>query len=190
MTLFEQAVVFAAERHSGMRRKLDSAPYLLHPMEVALIASGMTDDEEVLAAAVLHDTVEDTDTSIEEIEARFGPRVAALVASETEDKRSGVPKNESWLIRKEESLETLKNADDPGVKYIWLADKLSNLRGIYRAKQEKCDEVWLLFNQHDPAKHAWYYRTIAKMLSELRGYGAWKEYAALIEKVFEGVPEG
>jgi myo-inositol-1(or 4)-monophosphatase len=190
MNLLEEAICFAVRAHAGTLRKDGETPYILHPMEAAAICGTLTADEAVLAAAVLHDTVEDTDVTPSEIRARFGERVAALVASETEDKRSGVPKNESWLIRKEESLETLKNADDPGVKYIWLADKLSNLRGIYRAKLEKGDEVWLLFNQHDPAKHAWYYRTIAKMLSELRGYGAWKEYAALIEKVFEGVPEG
>ena len=91
MGLFENAVRFAAERHSGTKRKSGTLPYLLHPMEVAVIVSSMTDDEEILAAAVLHDTVEDTDTTIGELEELFGPRVAGFVASETENKRPEIP---------------------------------------------------------------------------------------------------
>ena len=154
MTLFEEAVAFAVHKHSGMTRKLDGGPYILHPMEAALIASTMSRDEEVLAAAVLHDVVEDTDTELCDIEERFGPRVAALVASETEDKREGMPKSESWLIRKLESLRELESTNDSAVKILWLSDKLSNMRGIYTAWKVKGDEVWNSFNQKDPTKHA------------------------------------
>ena len=87
MTLFEEAVMFAVQAHSGMRRKKEEIPYILHPLEVATITSSMTTDERVLAAAVLHDTVEDTPVTIEEITEKFGKRVAELVSSETENKR-------------------------------------------------------------------------------------------------------
>ena len=176
MTLFEEAIRFAAEKHSGMTRKRESIPYILHPMEVATIAGTMSSDEEVLSAAMLHDTVEDTDTTLEEIRERFGPRVAALVASETEDKRPELAPEESWRIRKEESLEALRSAADPGVKVLWLGDKLSNMRSFYRAWKISGNAIWHSFHQKDPAQQAWYYRSIDEALSDLKSYEAWQEF--------------
>ena len=68
MELFEKALCFAAEKHSGQRRKRASPLYIFHPMEAALIVSTMTSDQNVLAAAVLHDTIEDAGVTAEEIE--------------------------------------------------------------------------------------------------------------------------
>lgn len=184
MSLFEKAIIFAAEKHGGSVRKINSAPYILHPIEAALIASRITFDDEVLAAVVLHDTVEDAGVSPDELLELFGERVALLVASETEDKRPGVPRNESWRTRKEESLEKLKNASDPGVKILWLSDKLSNMRGLYRASREFGPRVWEHFNQRDPAQHEWYYRTAAKYMSGLEDTEPYREYVSLIEAVF------
>ena len=189
MSLLDRAVEFAVEKHSGMHRKLDNSPYILHPMEVACIISRMTDDEEVLAAAMLHDTVEDTDATIEEIEELFGSRVAMLVASETEDKRPDIPRSESWAVRKEESLRELEKAKDPGVKMLWLGDKLSNMHSLYAVWKKRGGEVFSLFNQSDPAKQAKYYRRVGELLSSLRGYDEWKEYRWLVEKVFGEEPE-
>lgn len=87
--LYERAVMFAAAAHSGMTRKGSRIPYLSHPVEAAAIVAEMTDDEELIAAAVLHDVVEDTPVTSEEVEAFFGSRVAHYVACETEDKREG-----------------------------------------------------------------------------------------------------
>jgi len=187
MTLFEEAIRFAVKAHSGMTRKRESTPFILHPLEAATIVGTMTSDEEVLAAAVLHDTVEDTEATMEEIEALFGARVAALVASETENKRPDVPRSESWRIRKEESLLLLKNASDPGVKLLWLGDKLSNMRSFYRAWRIGGNAIWESFNQKDPAQQAWYYRAVDELLSEFRGYDAWQEYHHFVETIFEGV---
>lgn len=184
MDLFERAIAFASEMHSGDKRKVDSAPYILHPIEVALIVSSMTYDEEVLAAAVLHDTVEDTEATLEQIEELFGERTAKLVAAETEDKRPDTSKAESWRTRKEESLEVLKNADDIGVKYIWLGDKLSNLRGIRRCYMEQGDDIFQRFNQKEPSQHAWYYRSIRALLGELAEFAAFKELSVMIDDVF------
>ncbi len=186
MTEFEEAICFAVEAHSGVTRKRESTPYILHPLEAAVIVGTMTSDSEVLAAAVLHDTVEDTDTTIEEIEARFGLRVAALVASETENKYPGRPKSETWRIRKEEALAELEKASDPGVKLLWLGDKLSNMRSLYRGWKISGDAIWKNFNQRDPAQQAWYYRALTAALSELKGYEAWQELNELVETVFKG----
>ena len=187
MTLFDEAIRFAAEAHSGMTRKRESAPYILHPLEVATIVGTMTSDEEVLSAAVLHDTVEDTPVTIEEIEARFGKRVAELVATETENKHPEMPRNESWRLRKEESLEMLKNARDPGVKLMWLGDKLSNIRSFYRAWKIRGNSIWNSFNQKDPAQQAWYYRSVESLLDELKNYDAWQEFHFFVETIFKGV---
>ena len=184
MSLFEEAINFATAAHSGMYRKGSKTPYLLHPMEAAVIAGTMTDNEEIIAAALLHDTVEDAAVTIEEIRAKFGNRVAELVKSETENKREELPPDASWQIRKEESLEVLRRTNDLGVKMLWLSDKLSNMRSFYRQYQECGDALWQEFHQKDPNKQFWYYDTIATLLSDLKGFEAWKEYKRLINKVF------
>ena len=121
-----EAYHFAAAKHVGQRRKgVAAEPYVNHLTEVADLAARATGgaDAEVIVAAVLHDTVEDTDTTFEEIEARFGPRVAALVAEVTDDK--SLPKAE----RKQAQVEHAAHAS-PGAKIIKLADKTSNLRAM------------------------------------------------------------
>ena len=77
--MIEEAAEFAREAHRGMFRKGTEIPYIVHPIETAVIVASFTDDEEVIAAALLHDVVEDTDVTGEELEHRFGPRVAGLV---------------------------------------------------------------------------------------------------------------
>ncbi|MBQ1565097.1 MAG: bifunctional (p)ppGpp synthetase/guanosine-3',5'-bis(diphosphate) 3'-pyrophosphohydrolase [Clostridia bacterium] len=187
LTLFEEAICFAVRAHHGQVRKGEMIPYICHPMEVATICATVTADQEVLAAAVLHDTVEDTDTTIGEIRDRFGLRVAALVAAETEDKRDDLPQAETWRVRKEESLVILENAKDEGVKILWLGDKLANLRSIYRSWRIDSKAVWQVFHQKDPAQHAWYYRRIAELLSDYRGTRAWQELDYVIGQIFKGV---
>ncbi len=185
MSLFDEALSFAAEAHKGMYRKEDKIPYILHPMEAAVIAGTMTEDTEIIAAALLHDTVEDTSVTLDEIKEKFGERVARLVECETENKREELPPGETWQIRKEESLAKLRNTDDLGVKIVWLSDKLSNMRSFYR-KYEKCgDSLWQSFNQKDKNKQFWYYDTIAELLADLREYAAWREYEWLVKKVFK-----
>lgn len=185
LDIFDKAVEFAVKKHSGQLRKLSSVPYILHPMEVAAIVGTMTDDREVLAAAVLHDTVEDTDTTLEEIRDNFGKRVQLLVMTETEDKREDKPAAETWELRKEESLIILSNTKDINVKKMWLGDKLSNVRSFAREYRAHGDVLWNEMNQKDPKKQAWYYFTIAKCLSELKDYDAYIEYVTLIKYIFQ-----
>ena len=184
MELVSEAIVFAVKAHDGMRRKKSSAPYILHPMEAAVIVGTMTDDQSLIAAAALHDVVEDADISMEEIEERFGKRVRELVESETEDKRAELPPTETWRIRKEESLTVLKNTEDIGVLMVWLGDKLANMRSIYRDFKVEGNAMWQRFNQKDVAEQAWYYRSIASLTERLSGTSAWLEYKTLTELVF------
>ena len=184
MELVSEAIAFAVKAHDGMRRKKSESPYILHPMEAAVIVGTMTDDQELIAAAALHDVVEDADIAIEEIEEKFGKRVRELVASETEDKRANLPPSETWRIRKEETLQALANTDDLDVLMVWLGDKLANMRAIYRDYKVDGVAMWQRFNQKDVNQQAWYYRTIIELTSRLSHTPAWLEYKTLTELVF------
>jgi myo-inositol-1(or 4)-monophosphatase len=153
-------------------------------MEAAVIVGSMTDDQNLIAAAALHDVVEDTGISIEEIEAKFGKRVRELVESETEDKRAELPPSDTWRIRKEESLAVLKNAEDIAVLMVWLGDKLANMRAIYRDFKIEGNAMWQRFNQKNVDEQAWYYRSIVTLTERLSHTSAWLEYKTLTELVF------
>ncbi|MBR2938163.1 MAG: bifunctional (p)ppGpp synthetase/guanosine-3',5'-bis(diphosphate) 3'-pyrophosphohydrolase [Oscillospiraceae bacterium] len=184
MELVSEAVAFAVKAHDGMRRKKSESPYILHPMEAAVIVGTMTDDQNLIAAAALHDVVEDAGITIQEIEERFGRRVRELVESETEDKRADLPPASTWRIRKEESLSVLKNTDDIAVLMVWLGDKLANMRSIYRDFKVEGEAMWQRFNQKDVNEQAWYYRAIVKLTERLSNTSAWLEYKTLTELVF------
>ena len=185
MELVSEAITFAVKAHDGMRRKKSDAPYILHPMEAAVIVGTMTDDQNLIAAAALHDVVEDAGVTIQEIEEKFGKRVRELVESETEDKRADLPPAETWRIRKEESLEVLKNTDDIAVLMVWLGDKLANMRALYRDFKVEGTSMWQRFNQKDVNEQAWYYRSIAELTECLSDTSAWLEYKTLTELIFE-----
>ena len=184
MELVSEAVVFAVKAHDGMRRKNSDAPYILHPMEAAVIVGTMTADQNVIAAAALHDVVEDAGVTIEEVEEKFGKRVRDLVASETEDKRADLPPAATWRIRKEETLAILRDTDDMDVLRVWLGDKLANMRAIHQNHKAEGDAMWQRFNQKDPREHAWYYGRIVELTERLSDTSAWLEYKALTELVF------
>ena len=186
MSKLDDAIRYAVEVHAGMVRKGEGIPYVLHPLEVATIAATMTTDEDVLCAAVLHDVVEDTPASMEDLEQRFGARVTQLVASETEDKRDEMPRRESWRVRKEESLKKLGATTDRDVRILWLSDKLANMRSLSRLYSRMGDALWELFNQRDVVQQAWYYASVASALEDLSGMDAWREYDRLRRQVFEG----
>jgi guanosine-3',5'-bis(diphosphate) 3'-pyrophosphohydrolase len=182
----EDAIKFAVDAHTGAFRKGTDIPYILHPLETAAIAAGMTNDCTVIAAAVLHDTVEDTAVTIEDIRRCFGNEVAALVSSESENKRANLPSADTWKTRKQETLDRLLISDNINVKIIALSDKLSNIRAIYRDYLRLGDRLWGRFNQPDPQMHEWYYRGVADALSDLRDFPAWQEYSGLLDNVWGG----
>ena len=184
MELVSEAIAFAVKAHDGMRRKKSEAPYILHPMEAAVIVGTMSDDQNLIAAAALHDVVEDAGVTIDEVEEKFGTRVRELVESETEDKRADLPPSDTWRIRKEESLAVLKNTDDIGVLMVWLGDKLANMRSIYRDWKVEGDAMWQRFNQKNASEQAWYYSSIVKLTERLSDTSAWLEYKTLTELVF------
>ena len=184
MDIFDKAIVFATKAHSGSCRKGTDIPYIVHPLEAASIVSTMTNDKNILAAAVLHDVVEDTKYTNEDIRNEFGEEVARLVDAESENKREGTPEAETWKIRKQETLDHLKNHADITAKMIALGDKLSNIRAIARDYAKLGDEFWNRFNVKDKNEHAWYYQSLIEAFSELSDQPAYKEYVKLVKEVF------
>ena len=180
--LLTDAIAFAAKCHEGQFRKRTAIPYIVHPIEACAIAATLTGDPEVLSSAVLHDVVEDAGVGEEELRERFGERVAALVGAESEQKEADAAG--SWRRRKQHAVDRLAGAS-PDEMILTLADKLSNLRAIDRDFGALGDALWRRFNQPDREMHAWYYRSIREALAPLADTAAFREYSALVGKVFE-----
>ena len=181
--LLDRAIIFAVKAHAGTERRGKGFPYIVHPMEAMEIVATMTPDQELLAAAALHDTVEDTDVTVEDLRAEFGPRVAALVAEESDQMPEGVSEEDSWHGRKQAAMDRLARASRDA-KMVALGDKLSNMRAIARDYAAQGDALWNLFHAKDPKDHEWHYRGLADALRDLSGTAAFQEFEALINQVF------
>ena len=136
--LLFDAIVFAAEKHKLQKRKGDGSSYICHSLRVTntLVLHGVTDPT-VLAAAVLHDTVEDTQTTLDEIEAEFGARVRSIVAEVTDDK--SLPQATRKLLQ----LEHAKHAS-PEAQMIKMADKYDNFQDLTKTPPQGWDSVRIL----------------------------------------------
>ena len=183
-TLLDRAIVFAVHAHAGTERRGKGFPYIVHPMEAVEIVATMTKDQELLAAAVLHDTVEDTDTTVEQIRTEFGDRIASLVASESDIVVDGLNEEDSWHARKQAAIDRLARASHDA-KMVALGDKLSNMRAIARDYTRQGDTLWNLFHVKDPKEHEWHYRGLADSLRELQETFAYQEFEQLINQVFK-----
>ena len=155
LALLFRALAFAAHKHRDQRRKdAEASPYINHPIALAeiLAGEGGVTDAEVLAAALLHDTIEDTDTSPEELRAEFGERIAAMVAEVTDDK--SLPKSER------KRLQIVHAAGvSPGAKLVKLADKICNLRDV----AERPPAKWDLQRRQE------YFEWAKRVIDQLRG---------------------
>ena len=177
--LFNKAVKFAVDAHAGTERRGKDYPYILHPMEAACIVASISADQELLAAAMLHDTVEDTDVTIKQIRETFGDRVALLVNRET----SPLPKGTPWRDRKQAQADLIASSQIDG-KIVALGDKLSNLRTITADYRQIGDQLWQRF--HAPGGKddvLWYYTILADALHDLADTQPYIEYIHLLEEI-------
>lgn len=181
--LLDRAIVFAVRAHAGTERRGKGFPYIVHPLEAMEIVATMTPDQELLAAAALHDTVEDTDVTIAQIQTEFGDRVAELVAMESDEPHQSRDSIENWRARKQTAIDRLARASHDA-KIVALGDKLSNMRAIARDYAEQGDNLWNLFHAKDRKDHEWHYRGLAASLRELQETFAYKEFEQLINQVF------
>jgi len=154
--LVERALRLAARSHREHTRKGSDVPYITHPLSVALILSRAgIDDDKILAAALLHDAVEDTECSLEELGGEFPAEVADYVEALSERKRDESGHAIPWRQRKEEHLARVAVAEVP-VRAIALADKLHNL-GTMLYDLDTSGNLWERFNA-PPGEIIWYHR--------------------------------
>jgi hypothetical protein len=158
MNMIENAIIFAARAHQNQTRKATDIPYITHPFAVGMLLQKANCSEEVIAAGILHDTLEDTETTFEELSERFGIRVANLVRAASENNKS-LP----WEVRKQHTIEMLKEATLEEIQVI-VADKLHNLKSIRNDLNQNGDLIWQRFNRGKRDQH-WYYASIIKALS-------------------------
>jgi (p)ppGpp synthase/HD superfamily hydrolase len=178
--LFE-AIEFAARAHSGQYRKTTRVPYIIHPLGVAKILIQNGCPEEVVTAGVLHDTVEDTSVTLQDIRDAFGPNVAQLVEAASEP-----PKSEPWETRKQHTLDLLKTAPLE-VLMIVGADKLDNVRSIREDYTKLEESIWSRFRR--PKKQQrWYFQSLVEIFAERKDKGGlddlFQEFAREVERVF------
>lgn len=183
-TLVDRAIKFAVDAHANTERRGKGFPYVVHVLEAMEIVATMTSDPELLCAAVLHDTVEDTDVTLESIRNEFGERVAALVEAETDRTMPSRSESESWRDRKQAAIDRIASSSFDA-KMVALGDKLSNMRAIRRDYLREGDRLWNLFHApNGKADHEWHYRGLAASLSPLSDTDAYREFAGAIDDVF------
>ena len=177
---FDKAVAFATRAHSGTERRGKGYPYIIHPMEAVSIVATITNDPEMLAAAMLHDTVEDTEVTIDQIREEFGDRVADLVQHETAPMADDAP----WRPRKEAQLALLAHAPYDS-KVVAMGDKLSNMRALAADYKVLGDQLWRRFHAPNGKDDiSWYYHSLAEALSELSDTDAYHEFVSLMNETF------
>jgi (p)ppGpp synthase/HD superfamily hydrolase len=181
--LFE-AIEFAVHAHRGHFRKGTGIPYIVHPLNVGRILLEYGCSVVVVAAGILHDTLEDTPVAFDDILTRFGEDVANLVSWLSEPDKSDI-----WENRKEHTLMSLESASQD-VLLIALADKLDNIQSIHRALEREGDAVWSRFRRPIGAQ-AWYYHNLVdvfrRRVTEEPGLALCKALQAGVEQVFLGV---
>ncbi|MGO1651781.1 HD domain-containing protein [Senegalia sp. (in: firmicutes)] len=180
-SLIDKAIMFATIAHSNQKRKGKEIPYIMHPMEVATIAGHIKYDENIICAALLHDVVEDSQVNIETLEEMFNGRIAELVSAQSEDK------TKSWKERKGHTINYLKNKKDEDILIVALADKLANIKSLYRdyCKEDMGENFWNRFNMKDKGEHRCYYSSLIECFKSLDKYEEYNEYIKYVEKVFD-----
>lgn len=178
--LIAKALRIAALAHKDDTRKGKELPYIVHPVEVAMILqeNGMEDD--IIIAGLLHDTLEDTELTKNEVEKEFGKRIADLVvaASEKLEKRDET----DWEERKKHTINYLKNADED-IQILSCADKLSNAKSIAIDLDKNGENLWARFNAgYD--KQKWYYRELVKSLENIEGNEIYNEFKKTVNGIF------
>jgi (p)ppGpp synthase/HD superfamily hydrolase len=175
------AIEFAVKAHSGQFRKGTNIPYIVHPLGVAktLIEYGLPD--KIVVAGILHDTVEDTDVTLEDIKKNFGEEIAKIVEGASEPDKS-----DTWENRKKHTIEYLKTAP-MDVIFVSCADKLDNIKSIREDYSKIGEEIWKRFKRSKESQK-WYYRSLMNVFSDRMkdepALSIFKQFKLEVEKVF------
>jgi (p)ppGpp synthase/HD superfamily hydrolase len=173
ITLIEKATRIAVFAHKDQTRKGDGTSYIVHPFMVALKLSKYNFPDKVIAAALTHDILEDTDFPEEKLKEELGEEVFAIVKAVTNDDSL------SWEEKKKKYVETVRNGPE-GSKVVSLADKIHNLETLLIAYEEQGPDLWKKFNRGKEQK-IWFENEVLKMLKETWDHPMILEYEKLLE---------
>lgn len=176
--ILNEAIEFAANAHKNQFRKGKDVPYFTHPFAVGMLLLQAGCTVETIVAGILHDTVEDTHVTFEEIESKFGNKVKELVSGCTEPDKS-LP----WEKRKEHTLTVIKLASKD-ICMIICADKLHNICTLLEDYQVDGESIWSRFSRRRE-KQEWYYREIIDALQyTLKDEIIYKDLARYVNELF------
>jgi hypothetical protein len=177
MNLIDQAIEFAAYAHRTQKRKGTKIPYISHPYAVGIILQQAGCKEEVVAAGILHDTLEDTETTEEDLLTLFGPVVLEIVMGCSEP-----DKGASWEERKQHTLDYLKDAP-LSVRQVACADKLHNIRSIKSDLAKYGEDTWTRFKRGSESQR-WYYTGLVESLGYTERFALLDQLQDEVEVVF------
>jgi (p)ppGpp synthase/HD superfamily hydrolase len=178
LNVVEKALQVASKSHRKQCRKNTDIPYITHPVTVGMMLMKAGYGEDIIAAGILHDTVEDTDLSLADIERDFGANIAGIVEGCSEPNKK-IP----WKERKEHTIEFLKTAS-ADIRAVACADKLHNIQSIIKDYEQLGDEVWNRFNA-GIEEQDWYYTNIVKSLGHQSTFPLLKELQKEVDKLFK-----
>jgi Guanosine polyphosphate pyrophosphohydrolases/synthetases len=161
MNRLDIAIEFAATAHQTQYRKGTPTPYISHPYGVAMILSSYSCSENAIIAALLHDVLEDTDVTEQQLIEQFGPEVTVIVKACSEPDKSL-----SWEERKTHTIDNIPN-EPLEVRLVACADKLHNLRSMKRDSQTLGPELWTRFKR-GKKEQAWYYKGLADAFAKTK----------------------
>lgn len=189
----ERAIVRATVLHESQKRKVSGVPYIVHPYSVAFLLAHYSDDEDVIIAGLLHDTLEDVPSYTDEmLKQEFGERVYSIVKEVTEDftqaeKEDHSIRGTNWRARKERYLENLKN-DSPEALLVATADKVHNMRNALDEYATHGVGVWEKFKRN-AENLIWFYSEASRIISERVDHPLVDEMKRLVQELQSTAPK-
>lgn len=180
MDIVEQATQIAVDAHRDQRRKTDDTPYVAHPLAVARILDKAGFSDVVVVAGIVHDVLEDTSVTEQELRNKLGDEIVDIVTAVSEDK------NLEWEARKEQYVQQVANASE-GTRAVSVADKIHNLKSLVDGYNTQGSAIWQKFNR-GKEKKLWFEFLLLNTLKKTWQHSLLDEYEHLLNQVsaFEG----
>lgn len=175
LSLIEKAARIAIVAHADQKRKSDGFPYIIHPFMVAIKLMKHGFDDVVIASGLVHDILEDTKFSEEEMRQELGNEVVEIVKTLAEDKSL------QWEERKEKYVQAVRNGSDTA-KAVSIADKIHNTENIIATYKQIGSEIWKKFNR-GKEKKVWFENEMLKMFKKTWSHPLIGEYEALLKQM-------
>lgn len=174
-SIIEKAAEIMSVAHSNQLRKTDKSPYIIHPRKVALILQEHNFSDNAIAAALVHDVLEDTDFSEDKLKEELGEEVHTIVKALTEDMSL------EWEERKEKFVTAVENGSED-TKAVAIADKIHNLEDLLVGHSKMGSKIWKKFNRGKDKK-LWFEKKLLKMFKNTWQHPLISEYENLIKQI-------